>query len=80
MPRAGLVESESTDEAQVEAAVEEFTKAGIKAHGIVGSATYGYAARELSGGRGSLHVPPVTLVWRAARRLSCRRPRPGIAR
>jgi nucleotide-binding universal stress UspA family protein len=49
MPRAGLIESESTDEAQaqVDAAVEELTKAGIKAHGLVRSTIYGYAAREI---------------------------------
>ncbi len=49
MPRAGLIETESTDEAQaeVDAAVEELTKAGIKAHGIVRSTVYGYAAREI---------------------------------
>jgi nucleotide-binding universal stress UspA family protein len=49
MPRAGFIETESSDEAkaQVEAAVEEFTKAGIKAHGIVRSTIYGYAAREI---------------------------------
>jgi nucleotide-binding universal stress UspA family protein len=49
MPRAGLIETESTDEAQkeVEAAVEELTKAGIKAHGVVRSTIYGYAAREI---------------------------------
>jgi nucleotide-binding universal stress UspA family protein len=49
MPRAGLVETESTDEAQaeVDAAVEELTKAGINAHGIVRSTLYGYAAREI---------------------------------
>ena len=49
MPRAGLIETESTDaaQAQVEAAVEELTKAGIKAHGVVRSTIYGYAAREI---------------------------------
>jgi nucleotide-binding universal stress UspA family protein len=49
MPRAGFIETESTDEAraQVEAAVEELTKAGIKAHGVVRSTIYGYAAREI---------------------------------
>ena len=49
MPRAGLIETESTDEAEanVEAAVEELRKAGIKAHGIVRSTIYGYAAREI---------------------------------
>ncbi len=49
MPRAGLIETETGDEAkaQVDAAVEEFTKAGIKAHGIVRNTIYGYAAREI---------------------------------
>ncbi len=49
MPRAGLVETETSDEAkaEVEAAVEELTKAGIKAHGVVRSTIYGYAAREI---------------------------------
>ncbi len=49
MPRAGLIETESTDEAQaeVDAAVGELTKAGIKAHGIVRHTIYGYAAREI---------------------------------
>jgi nucleotide-binding universal stress UspA family protein len=49
MPRAGLIETESTDDAhaEVEAAVEELTKAGIKAHGVVRSTIYGYAAREI---------------------------------
>ena len=49
MPRAGLIESETTDEAQaqVDAAVDELTKAGIKAHGLVRSTIYGYAAREI---------------------------------
>jgi nucleotide-binding universal stress UspA family protein len=50
MPRAGLMENETTDEAQaqVDAAVEEFTKAGIKAHGVVRNTIYGYAAREIT--------------------------------
>jgi len=49
MPRAGLIESESTDEAksEVEAAVEELTKADIKTHGVVRNTIYGYAAREI---------------------------------
>jgi nucleotide-binding universal stress UspA family protein len=39
MPRAGLIETETSDEAraQVEAAVEEFTKAGIKTHAWYGT-------------------------------------------
>jgi len=49
MPRAGLIASESTDEAQaqVDSAVEELTRAGIKAHGVVRSTVYGHAAREI---------------------------------
>jgi nucleotide-binding universal stress UspA family protein len=45
-----LLEGEVTaqaGQAQVDAAVEEFTKAGIKAHGMVRSTMYGYAAREI---------------------------------
>jgi nucleotide-binding universal stress UspA family protein len=40
---------ETTDEAQkqVDAAVEELAKAGIKAHGAVRNTVYGYAAREI---------------------------------
>jgi nucleotide-binding universal stress UspA family protein len=49
MPRAGLIESESTDAAQanVDAAVQELVDAGVKAHGIVRNTIYGYAAREI---------------------------------
>jgi nucleotide-binding universal stress UspA family protein len=49
MPRAGLIETESTDDAkaQVEVAVEELTKAGIKAQGVVRNTIYGHAAREI---------------------------------
>jgi nucleotide-binding universal stress UspA family protein len=49
MGRAGLIETESSDEAQaqVDAAVEELAKAGIKAHGVVRNTIYGYAAREI---------------------------------
>jgi nucleotide-binding universal stress UspA family protein len=49
MPRAGLMAMESGDEAQaqVDAAVEELTTAGIKAHGVVRNTIYGYAAREI---------------------------------
>jgi nucleotide-binding universal stress UspA family protein len=47
--RAGLVETETRDEArvQVDAAVDELTRAGIKAHGVVRNTVYGYAAREI---------------------------------
>ena len=49
MPRAGLIATETIDEAQanVDAAVAELTEAGVKAHGIVRNTTYGYAAREI---------------------------------
>lgn len=49
MPRAGVIETESGDEAhaQVDAAVDELTTAGIKAHGVVRHTLYGYAAREI---------------------------------
>lgn len=49
VPRAGLIENESGDEAQaqVDAAVGELAKAGIKAHGVVRNTLYGYAAREI---------------------------------
>ena len=41
--------SETSDEAQaqVDAAVDELTAAGIKAHGLLRSTIYGYAAREI---------------------------------
>jgi nucleotide-binding universal stress UspA family protein len=49
MPRAGLMETESADEArsEIEVAVDELTKVGIKAHGVVRNTIYGYAAREI---------------------------------
>ena len=49
MPRAGLMATETIDEAQenVDAAVAELTEAGVKAHGIVRNTIYGYAAREI---------------------------------
>ena len=49
MPRAGLIATETRDEAQanVDAAVTELTEAGVKAHGIVRNTIYGYAAREI---------------------------------
>jgi len=49
MPRAGLIATETSDEAQadVDAAVAELTEAGVKAHGIVRNTIYGYAAREI---------------------------------
>ena len=49
LPRGGLIATETTDEAQanVDAAVGELTKAGVKAYGLVRNALYGYAAREI---------------------------------
>jgi nucleotide-binding universal stress UspA family protein len=48
--KTGLAPSaETADDAQaeVDAAVEELTRAGIKAHGKVRNTIYGYAAREI---------------------------------
>jgi nucleotide-binding universal stress UspA family protein len=47
--RAGLSPGEPDDDAQaeVDAIVEDLTKAGITAHGVVKSTIYGYAAREI---------------------------------
>ena len=49
VPRAGLIASESTDEAQaaVDTAVDELARAGITAHGAVRNTTFGHAAREI---------------------------------
>jgi len=50
MAKTGLLTSlESADEAgaAVTAAVETFTQAGIKAHGVVRDTLFGYAAREI---------------------------------
>jgi nucleotide-binding universal stress UspA family protein len=49
MPRAGLIASESTDDAQaaVDAAVDELAKAGVTAHGAVRNTIFGHAAREI---------------------------------
>jgi nucleotide-binding universal stress UspA family protein len=49
MPRAGLIATETTDEAtaNVDAAVAKLTQAGVKAHGVVRNTIYGYAAREI---------------------------------
>jgi nucleotide-binding universal stress UspA family protein len=66
MPRAGLIEKETIDEAQVEVdrAVEELTKAGIKAHGMVRSTIYGYAAREIVEDAKSLDVGVIIMGTR----------------
>jgi nucleotide-binding universal stress UspA family protein len=49
MPRAGLVASETVDDAKaaVDSAVGELTKAGITAHGEVRNTLFGHAAREI---------------------------------
>lgn len=57
--KAGLVPSaESADDAQaqVDSAVAELAKAGIKAHGAVRNTLYGYAAREIVEDAKSLDV------------------------
>jgi nucleotide-binding universal stress UspA family protein len=63
MPRAGLIESESSDDAQaqVDAAVDELTKAGVKAHGVVRSTIYGYAAREIADDAKNLDVGVIVM-------------------
>jgi nucleotide-binding universal stress UspA family protein len=47
--RGGLVDMETADEAQttVDEAVQELTRAGVKAHGEIRRTIYGYAAREI---------------------------------
>jgi nucleotide-binding universal stress UspA family protein len=47
--RMGLVptEPESDAEAEVTAAVEELTAAGVTAHGVIRDTVFGYAAREI---------------------------------
>lgn len=49
LPRAGVIPTESRDEAraEVEAAVEKLLKAGINAHGEVRNTVFGYAARDI---------------------------------
>ncbi len=49
MPRAGLIATETSDEAKanVDAAVAELAEAGVKAHGMVRNTIYGYAGREI---------------------------------
>jgi nucleotide-binding universal stress UspA family protein len=49
LPRAGVLPTESKDEAraEVEAAVEKLVKAGINAHGEVRNTVFGYAARDI---------------------------------
>jgi nucleotide-binding universal stress UspA family protein len=63
MPRAGVIESESSDEAvaEVDAAVKELTKAGITAHGVVRHTVYGYAAREIVEDAKSLGVDVIIM-------------------
>jgi nucleotide-binding universal stress UspA family protein len=59
LPKAGLVSSaELADDAQaqVDSAVGELTKAGIKAHGVMRNTLYGYAAREIVEDAKSLDV------------------------
>lgn len=49
MPRAGLIASETNDDAQeaVDTAVAKLTGAGVKAQGMVRNTMYGHAAREI---------------------------------
>ena len=63
MPRAGIIDSESGDEAQaqVDAAVNELTKAGVKARGVMRSTIYGYAAREIVDDAKNLDVSAIVM-------------------
>jgi nucleotide-binding universal stress UspA family protein len=49
IPRMGLVptEPESDAEAEVTAAVDELTAAGVTAHGVIRDTVFGHAAREI---------------------------------
>jgi nucleotide-binding universal stress UspA family protein len=49
LPRAGVLTSESSDDAQalLDAAVDELTRAGIKAYGEMRNTLSGHAAREI---------------------------------
>jgi nucleotide-binding universal stress UspA family protein len=50
IPRMGLVpaEAESDAEAEVAAAVDELTAAGVTAHGVIRDTVFGHAAREIT--------------------------------
>ena len=65
LPKAGgLVSSDEfadAAQAQVDSAVGELTKAGIKAHGVLRSTLYGYAAREIVEDAKSLDVDVIIL-------------------
>ena len=65
LPKAGgLVSSDEfadAAQAQVDSAVGELTKAGIKAHGVLRSTLYGYAAREIVEDAKSLDVSVIIL-------------------
>ena len=65
LPKAGgiVASDEFADaaQAQVDSAVGELTKAGIKAHGVLRSTLYGYAAREIVEDAKSLDVGVIIL-------------------
>jgi nucleotide-binding universal stress UspA family protein len=63
MPRGGMVATESEDEAQaqVDAAVDGLVRAGVKAHGVVRTTVFGYAAREIAGDAKSLDVGAIIM-------------------
>ena len=65
LPKAGgiVASDEFADaaQAQVDSAVGELTKAGIKAHGVLRSTLYGYAAREIVEDAKSLDVSVIIL-------------------
>ena len=64
MGKTGLLTSrESSDEAAADlsAAVEAFTRAGIKAHGVVRDTVFGYAAREIVSDAGEHGVDVIVM-------------------
>lgn len=63
MARGALVTTESDTEAQaqVDAAVAELTTAGVKAHGVVRTTVFGYAAREIINDAKSLDVGVIVM-------------------
>jgi len=61
LPKAGGIVASDAAQAQVDSAVGELTKAGIKAHGVLRSTLYGYAAREIVEDAKSLDVGVIIL-------------------
>ena len=65
IPRMGLVADETPDEAsaQVQAAVDKLTEAGIKTHGEVRNTIYGHAAKEIIADAKENNVGAIVMGW-----------------